>query len=161
MAEHLSTLALRLPKELAAELDRLAEETGRSKSYYARQAIIEFLEDRADYLRAVAILERERGSPISPSKKSNGNSGWTIEFRPNARNELRELDRSVQRRLIDYLEQRVIASGNPRQLGKPLRGDKGEFWSYRVGDYRIIALIEDKRPVVVVISVGHRRHVYR
>jgi RHH-type transcriptional regulator, rel operon repressor / antitoxin RelB len=63
MAEHLSTLALRLPKDLAAELDRLARETGRSKSYYARQAIIEFLEDRADYLRAVAILERERGQP--------------------------------------------------------------------------------------------------
>ena len=63
MAEHLSTLALRLPEDLAAELDRLAEETGRSKSYYARQAIIEFLEDRADYLRALAILERERGQP--------------------------------------------------------------------------------------------------
>lgn len=58
-----STLAVRLPQELAAELEQLARETGRSKSYYARQAIIEFLEDRADYLRAVAILERERGQP--------------------------------------------------------------------------------------------------
>jgi RHH-type rel operon transcriptional repressor/antitoxin RelB len=58
-----STLAVRLPQELAAELEQLARETGRSKSYYARQAIIEFLEDRADYLRAVAVLERERGQP--------------------------------------------------------------------------------------------------
>ena len=63
MARKDSTLALRLPEDLAAELDRLAEETGRSKSYYARQAISEFLEDRADYLRAVAVLERERGQP--------------------------------------------------------------------------------------------------
>jgi RHH-type rel operon transcriptional repressor/antitoxin RelB len=63
MAKQESTLALRLPADLAAELDRLAEETGRSKSYYARQAIIEFLEDRADYLRAIAVLERERGQP--------------------------------------------------------------------------------------------------
>jgi RHH-type rel operon transcriptional repressor/antitoxin RelB len=63
MAKQGSTLALRLPDDLAAELDRLAEETGRSKSYYARQAIIEFLEDRSDYLRAVAVLERERGQP--------------------------------------------------------------------------------------------------
>jgi mRNA interferase RelE/StbE len=55
----------------------------------------------------------------------------------------------------------VIASGDPRQVGKPLRGDKGEFWSYRVGDYRIVALIEDKRLVIVVISVGHRRDIYR
>jgi mRNA interferase RelE/StbE len=87
--------------------------------------------------------------------------GWTIEFRPNARDELRKLDRSVQRRLLNYLEQRVIASGDPRRLGKPLRGALGEFWSYRVGDYRIISLIEDKRLVVVVISVGHRRDIYR
>jgi mRNA interferase RelE/StbE len=43
----------------------------------------------------------------------------------------------------------------------PLRGAKGEFWSYRVGDYRIVSLIEDERLVVVVISVGHRRNVYR
>ncbi len=63
--------------------------------------------------------------------------------------------------MINYLEQRVIASGNPRKLGKPLRGDKSEFWSYRVGDYRIVSLIEDKRLVVVVISVGHRRNIYR
>ena len=55
----------------------------------------------------------------------------------------------------------MIASGNPRKLGKPLRGDKSEFWSYRVGDYRIVSLIEDKRLVVVVISVGHRRNIYR
>jgi RHH-type transcriptional regulator, rel operon repressor / antitoxin RelB len=63
MALSEATLAVRLPRELAAELEQLARETGRSKSYYARQAIIEFLEDRADYLRAVATLERERGQP--------------------------------------------------------------------------------------------------
>jgi RHH-type transcriptional regulator, rel operon repressor / antitoxin RelB len=63
MALSEATLAVRLPQELAAELEQLARETGRSKSYYARQAIIEFLEDRADYLRAVATLERERGQP--------------------------------------------------------------------------------------------------
>jgi mRNA interferase RelE/StbE len=74
---------------------------------------------------------------------------------------LRKLDRSVQRRLITYLEQRVIASIDPRSLGKPLRGDMGEFRSYRLGDYRIISRIEDKRLVIVVISVGHRREVYR
>ena len=63
MAKQVSTLALRLPADLAAGLDRLAQETGRSKSHYARQAIIAFLEDRADYLHAVAVLEREGGQP--------------------------------------------------------------------------------------------------
>jgi mRNA interferase RelE/StbE len=63
--------------------------------------------------------------------------------------------------VINYLEQRVIASGNPRQLGKSLSGDMGEFWSYRIGDWRIITLIEDTRLVIVIISVGHRRDIYR
>lgn len=63
MAQQEATLAVRLPSDLAAELDELARETGRSKSYYARQAIVEFLEDRADYLRAMAVLEREKGQP--------------------------------------------------------------------------------------------------
>ena len=58
MALSSSTLAVRLPQELAAELDQLARETGRSKSCYAGQVIIEFLEDRADYLRAIATLEK-------------------------------------------------------------------------------------------------------
>ena len=86
---------------------------------------------------------------------------WTIEFRPNARRELRKFDRSVQRRLLNFLEYRVLASGDPRQFGKALRGDKRELGSYRVGDHRIICLIEDPRLVVVVVSIANRREVYR
>jgi mRNA interferase RelE/StbE len=53
----------------------------------------------------------------------------------------------------------VVAGADPRQLGKPLWGEKDDLWSYRVGDYRIIALIEDNTLVVVVVSVGHRRDI--
>jgi RHH-type rel operon transcriptional repressor/antitoxin RelB len=73
MAVSESTLAIRLPQELAAELEQLARETGRSKSYYARQAIIEFLDDRADYLRAVATLEKhEPRMTLAEAKKALG-----------------------------------------------------------------------------------------
>jgi RHH-type transcriptional regulator, rel operon repressor / antitoxin RelB len=61
MAE--TTIMVRLPRELADELDQLARETGRSKSDCARQAIIEFLEDRADYSHAMIVLERDKGEP--------------------------------------------------------------------------------------------------
>ena len=55
-------LALRLPPEIEKRLEALARKTGRSKSYYARRAIVEFIEDQEDYLLAVAALERlERG----------------------------------------------------------------------------------------------------
>jgi len=52
-------LTVRLTPELEARLEELAESTGRSKSYYARQAIEEFLDDRADYLLALSVLEKQ------------------------------------------------------------------------------------------------------
>lgn len=41
-------LAIRLPAELEARLDRLAKKTGRTKTFYARQAIVEYLDDMED-----------------------------------------------------------------------------------------------------------------
>ncbi|MGI8646396.1 MAG: type II toxin-antitoxin system RelE family toxin [Nocardioides sp.] len=37
---------------------------------------------------------------------------------------------------------------------------ESNLWRYRVGDYRILALIEDERLVVLVVELGHRREVY-
>jgi mRNA interferase RelE/StbE len=85
---------------------------------------------------------------------------WTIEFEQDAIRQLNRLDRSVRRRITEYLELRVVASGDPRQFGKPLRHDKAGFWSYRIGDYRAICLLEHERLVLVVVSIGHRRQVY-
>lgn len=52
-------LGVRLEPELEAKLEKLAKKTGRSKSYYAKQAIRQFLEDREDYLLGLAVLERK------------------------------------------------------------------------------------------------------
>jgi RHH-type transcriptional regulator, rel operon repressor / antitoxin RelB len=52
-------LGVRLEPELEARLEKLAKKTGRSKSYYAKEAIRQFLEDREDYLLGLAVLERK------------------------------------------------------------------------------------------------------
>jgi RHH-type rel operon transcriptional repressor/antitoxin RelB len=54
----LNMLGIRLEPELEEKLESLARETGRSKSYYAREAIRQYLEDREDYLKGIAALER-------------------------------------------------------------------------------------------------------
>ncbi len=51
-------LGIRLEPELESRLERLAKETGRSKSYYVKLAIRQYLEDREDYLLGIAALER-------------------------------------------------------------------------------------------------------
>ena len=52
-------LAIRLPPEIEKRLAALAKRTGRSKTYYARAAILEHLDDLEDYFLAVARLEKE------------------------------------------------------------------------------------------------------
>jgi mRNA interferase RelE/StbE len=86
---------------------------------------------------------------------------WRVEFDRAAARELRKLGVEAERRVLAYLRTRIARSGDPRRLGQPLTGDRQGFWRYRVGDYRIIAAIEDDRLVVLVVTVGHRREVYR
>ncbi len=87
---------------------------------------------------------------------------WQIEFDESARKELAKLDRQVARRLIDFLKNRVLNLRDPRSVGQALRGSTlGEFWKYRVGDFRIIASIQDDRMIVLVLRVGNRSDIYR
>lgn len=86
---------------------------------------------------------------------------WRVEFDRAAARDLRKLGIEAERRVLSYLDTRIAGSGDPRRLGQPLTGDLQGFWRYRVGDYRIVAAIEDGRFVVLVVTVGHRREVYR
>ena len=87
---------------------------------------------------------------------------WQIEFDESARKELAKLDRQVARRLIDFLKNRVLNLRDPRSVGQALRGSTlGEFWKYRVGDFRIIASVQDDRMIVLVLRVGNRSDIYR
>ncbi|GAB1426452.1 type II toxin-antitoxin system RelE/ParE family toxin [Thauera terpenica] len=87
---------------------------------------------------------------------------WKIEFDPAAARELAKLDRKQARRILSFLSERVAQLDNPRSMGEPLKGSKlGEFWKYRVGDYRVISHIEDKVMRVLLVRIGNRREVYR
>ena len=87
---------------------------------------------------------------------------WRIEFAESAAKQLHKLDPAIARRLLRYLGERVAPLEDPRSLGAALKGDElGQFWKYRVSDYRIIAQIIDREIRIVVVRVGHRREVYR
>lgn len=88
--------------------------------------------------------------------------GWTIEFTDAALKQLARLDKPVARRIVDFMERRVSTLDDPRSLGESLKGPRlGDFWKYRVGDWRIITELQDKRVVVQVVRIGNRREVYR
>lgn len=86
---------------------------------------------------------------------------WTVEFLPAAAKELRKLDRTVAARIIQTLEERISSLDDPRTVGNALVGEHAGYWRWRIGDYRVIAKIEDERITILVIRVAHRREVYR
>ena len=87
---------------------------------------------------------------------------YLVEFDPAALKDLKRLDRPVQQRLIGFLKTRVGALDNPRDIGEALSGATlGNYWKYRIGDWRIICDIQDARIVVRVLRLGNRREVYR
>lgn len=85
---------------------------------------------------------------------------WTIEYSERALKSLKKMDRQSARRILDFLEQRIATMDDPRASGKPLKGDLGVFWRYRVGDYRVLCEIQDGRLVILAALIGHRKEVY-
>jgi len=87
---------------------------------------------------------------------------WTVEFHEAARKELERLDRPVAKRITSFLRKRLAQRDDPRSIGEALKGSElGDLWKYRVGDYRIIAAIEDQRLLILVVRIGNRREVYK
>ncbi|MEI8295784.1 MAG: type II toxin-antitoxin system RelE/ParE family toxin [Alphaproteobacteria bacterium] len=86
---------------------------------------------------------------------------WTLIYSENAKKNLGQLDKVVKQRIVNFLNNKVIASVNPRTLGKPLRGKLRSYWSFRVGEHRIISYLEDEKLIVCVVQIGHRREVYK
>ena len=86
---------------------------------------------------------------------------WRVEFDRAAARDLRKLGASAEQTILRYLRDRIASSDDPRRFGHALVGDLKGLWRYRVGDYRIVASIEDQRFVVLVVTIGHRREVYR
>ena len=86
---------------------------------------------------------------------------WTVEFDRAAARDLRKLGIDAERRVLRYLRERIAGSSDPRRYGHALTGDRKGLWRYRIGDYRVVAAIEDDRFVVLVVTVGHPREVYR
>jgi len=87
---------------------------------------------------------------------------WSVELSTLAQKNLDQLDPQVARRILSFLNERVACLDDLRSIGESLKDSRlGEFWKYRVGDYRVIANIDDAVLRVLVVKIGNRREVYR
>lgn len=73
---------------------------------------------------------------------------------------LKKLDKQVSKLIVTWITDRLIDCKNPRLWGSALKGELGEYWRYRVGDYRILCKIQDNELLILVLDIGNRKDIY-
>ena len=85
---------------------------------------------------------------------------YHVLYLPSVLKTFEKMDKFTKRIIYDWIDKNLEGCENPRIHGKPLVADRKGQWRYRVGDYRIIAKIEDDKLIILVIAIGHRRDIY-
>ena len=86
---------------------------------------------------------------------------YTVEYTSKALKSLKKLDKPVLLMIKSWIEKNLIGTTEPRRHGKGLTSNRSGQWRYRVGDYRIIADIEDEKLIILVVEVEHRSRVHK
>lgn len=85
---------------------------------------------------------------------------YSVRFTKRAKKQLEKLDKPTAKLIASWLLKNIEGCDNPRLHGKGLTSNRSGQWRYRVGDYRIIAEINDTDVIVLVIDIGHRSSIY-
>jgi mRNA interferase RelE/StbE len=85
---------------------------------------------------------------------------YDVVFEDKALKSLKKIDKHQAQIIFNWIKKNLDNCSNPRQHGKALKGDLGEYWRYRVGTYRIITQIDDDQIKIIIIDIAHRRNVY-
>ena len=80
---------------------------------------------------------------------------FKVLLQPKAAKELQKIEKQIRTRIIESAKQ---LCENPNKLGKPLK--QSDYWSLRVGDYRVIYEINQDKKQAVILFIGHRSKVY-
>ena len=86
---------------------------------------------------------------------------FSVYYSESAKKQLAKLDKHIAKLIYAWVGKNLVNCTNPYAIGKPLVGDHKGTWRYRVGNYRIIADIQDEKLIILIIAVGDRKDIYR
>ncbi len=86
---------------------------------------------------------------------------YQVEFSKLALKQLKKMDKYTSSMIISYIKKKLVNTENPRQYGKALQGMHNDKWRYRVGNYRLLAKIQDEKVLITLVEIGHRKDVYK
>ena len=85
---------------------------------------------------------------------------YSITYSDRAVKALQKMDRYTAAMIYGWIDKNLNGCDNPRIHGKLLGHELKGYWRYRIGDYRLIADIQEELVIIEIISVGHRRDIY-
>ena len=86
---------------------------------------------------------------------------YHVLFTKYAKKQIKKIDKNNAALILGWIRKNLENCKNPRIHGKGLTVNKSGFWRYRIGDYRLITEIQDNNIIILVLSVGHRRDIYK
>lgn len=87
-------------------------------------------------------------------------SKYSVDYKKQAQKQLDKLDSYTSKKIYTWIDKNLKNCVNPYICGKPLKGNLNKYWRYRVGDYRLISIIDNDKIKILIISVGHRKEIY-
>lgn len=85
---------------------------------------------------------------------------YKVELSNRFKKEFKKLDKYTQAILRGWIDKNLVGTTDPRIYGKGLTVNRSGQWRYRIGDYRIISIIDDDKLIILALTVGHRREIY-
>lgn len=85
---------------------------------------------------------------------------FKVEYTPKAVKQLTKLDKYTRNLIYAWIDKNLQDCENPRIHGKGLTSNRSGQWRYRIGDYRLVCEIYDKKITILVLEIGHRKNIY-
>lgn len=85
---------------------------------------------------------------------------FQVEYTKDVIKELKKMDKHTSSMIFAWIEKNLQGCQNPRQHGKALTANHSGKWRYRIGNYRLIANIQDEKVTILLLNIGHRKNIY-
>lgn len=89
------------------------------------------------------------------------NSAYQVAFEKGAQKALKKMDKHQSLLIMGWIQKNLVNCTDPRKLGKGLTANHSGEWRYRIGDYRLIADINDETVTILMLEIGHRKDIYK
>ena len=86
---------------------------------------------------------------------------YKVKYTDKFEKKLRKLDISIQKLILRWIKKHLVDCDEPKSFGKGLTQNLKGYWRYRIGDYRLLVEIKDKKLNIIAIDIDHRSRVYK